>query len=135
MEKKKLSEKILKIIPSEFQEQKALVKWLTFHPMLKKYFCKIDNEGKRTDVQGCNAKKLGLRPGVSDLFIYYPIGGYHGLWLEVKRAMKYPPSARKTPTWIAQELFHEQVKSVGYEAKICYGWEDGKDIIERYISP
>ncbi len=109
------------------------MKWLTFHPMLKNYFCKIDNEGKRTQVQGWNAKLMGLRSGVSDLFIYYPTGIYHGLWLEVKRAMKYPPSARKSDTWIAQEMFHKYVKSVGYSANFCYGWEDGKDIIERYL--
>lgn len=101
--------------------------------MLRDFFCKNDNEGKRTPAQGWNLKLMGLRPGVSDIFIYYPHGAYHGLWLEVKRNMKYPPSARATPTWIAQEKFQEIVKSVGFAAHFCYGWEDGKRIVDNYL--
>lgn len=122
-----------RIVPSERQEQLALVKWLGYHPILKNYFCKNDNEGKRTPQQGANLKRLGLRPGVSDIFIYYPSNGFHGLWIEMKRNKKYTKSEMNTPTWIAQERFLESVKSVGYEAKICYGWEDGVRVIERYL--
>ena len=120
-------------IPTENQEQRALVKWLSLHPVLKDLFCKNNNEGQRTPGQTWNLKLMGLRPGVSDLFIYYPTKSFHGLWLEVKRNMNYPPSARKSDTWIAQELFHQQVKSVGYDAHFCYGWIDGKEIIEHYL--
>jgi len=79
---------------------------------------------------------MGLRPGASDLFIYYPNKSKTkaGLWLEVKRNKKYTPSERKTETWIAQEKFIETVKTVGFEGKFCYGWIDGKEIIEAYLS-
>lgn len=120
-------------IPTENQEQRALVKWLSLHPRLANFFCKNNNEGQRTPAQTWNLKLMGLRPGVSDLLIYFPTKSYPGLWLEVKRNMHYPPSARKSDTWIAQELFQEQVKSVGYAAHFCYGWIDGKEIIERYL--
>jgi len=72
-------------IPTENQEQKWLVKWLSLHPILKNFYCKNNNEGKRTDVQGYSLKLMGLRPGVSDLFICWPTNTYHGLWLEMKR--------------------------------------------------
>ena len=121
------------VAASENQEQRALVKWLNYHPILREFFCKNDNEGKRTPAQGWNLKLMGLRPGVSDLFIYYPTKAHPGLWLEVKRNMKYPPSARRTETWIAQEKFQETVKSVGFAAHFCYGWEDGKRLIEGYL--
>jgi hypothetical protein len=120
-------------IPVERVEQRALVKWLSIHPVLRDFFCKNNNEGKRTDIQTAHLKLEGLRPGVSDLFIYYPTKTYHGLWLEVKRNMVYPPSAKKTPTWVAQEAFQETVKSVGFAAHFCYGWNDGREIIQRYL--
>ncbi len=125
--------KLKETIASEREEQSALVKWMSYHPIIRDFFCKNDNEGKRTPIQGRHLKLLGLRPGVSDIFIYYPSGSYHGLWLEMKRNKKYSPSERSTSTWKAQELFQETVKSVGFAAYFCYGWADGKNIIERYL--
>jgi hypothetical protein len=122
------------LIPTENQEQRALVKWLSLHPILKDFYCKNNNEGKRTEGQTWNLKLMGLRPGVPDLFIYYPSpSGKHGLWLEMKRNMNYPPSARKGASWVLQDEFIERVKKVGFEASFCYGWEDGKRIIESYL--
>ncbi len=111
------------------------MKWLSYHPIVRDYFCKNNNEGKRTAVQGHNLKLLGLRTGVSDLFIYYPnkSRSLAGLWLEVKRNKKYSLSERSTPTWVAQEKFISNVKSVGFAAEFGYGWEDCKNIIEAYL--
>ncbi len=118
----------------ERDEQKALVRWMSYHPVIREFFCKNNNEGKRTPLQTHRLKLEGLRPHVSDIFIYYPNEKYHGLWLEVKRNKKYTTSERKTPTWIGQEAFQEAVRSVGFAAHFCYGWEDGKGVIERYLS-
>lgn len=120
-------------VPSENQEQRWLVKWMSLHPVIAEYFCKNNNEGKRTLAQGWNLKLMGLRPGVSDLFIYYPFGKFSGLWLEIKRNKAYTKSERETDTWIAQVKFQEDVKRVGYSAFFAYGWLDAKDIIERYL--
>ncbi len=76
---------------------------------------------------------MGLRPGVSDLFIYYPTNTFHGLFLEVKRDKSYTPSERSTATWIAQEEFMKHVKTVGFAGETCYGWLDGKRIVESYL--
>jgi hypothetical protein len=124
------------IIPTENQEQRALVRWLSLHPILKDFYCKNNNEGKRTDAQGRNLKLMGLRSGVSDLFIAYPskTKKYSGLWLEVKRNMRYPPSAKKSETWINQEIWINRMKSVGFDAHFCYGWVDGKNIVDAYLS-
>lgn len=112
----------------------ALVTWLNYHPLLKEFFCKNDNEGKRTPIQGHNLKRLGLRSGVSDIFIYYPTKTYHGLWLEVKRNKKYSKSERSANSWLAQEKFIDRVKSVGFAGHFCYGWNEGKEIIENYLN-
>lgn len=120
-------------IPTENQEQRWLVKWLSLHPQLKDFFCKNNNEGKRTEAQTWNLKLQGLRPGVSDLAIFYPTKKYHGLWLEVKRNMHYPPSARKGESWVNQVIWIEKMKSVGYYGDFCYGWQHGVEIIEEYL--
>lgn len=120
-------------IPSEASEQRAIVKWLSYHPVLRDYFMHITNEGKRSPVTGRHLLQLGLKPGASDLFIYYPTKAYHGLFLEVKRNKKYTPSEMKTDSWIAQEKFIETVKKVGFWGEFCYGFECGMTIIENYL--
>jgi hypothetical protein len=121
-------------VPSERQEQMALVRWLNYHIVLRDYFFKNDNEGKRSEISGYNLKMMGLLPGVSDLFIFYPTTSFYGLFLEVKRNKKYTPSERSTKTWIAQEKFIERVKDRGYAGHFCYGWIDGKAIVENYLT-
>ncbi len=120
-------------VPSEAQEQRALVKWISYHPIVRDYFCKNNNEGKRTSLQGFNLKLMGLRAGVSDLLLYYPTNRFHGLFLEVKRNRKYSKSEMLTETWIAQQEFIKRVQGVGYAAEVCYGFDDGKRIIEEYL--
>ena len=122
------------MIATENQEQRALVRWLSIHPVLKDYYFKNHNEGLRTIGQGWNLKLMGLRSGVYDLFICYPVKPWHGLFLEVKRNMRYSASQMSTDTWLAQDEFRRIVKSVGYKAEICYGWEDGKHIIDCYLN-
>lgn len=136
-----MSSKLKKTVPTENQEQRALVKWIKLQPKLRELILKIDNEGERTQAQGWHAKMMGLMPGASDLFLAVPVisprfkhGFRAGLWIEMKRAMRYPPSKRMTDTWLAQETFQERMKSVGYAAKFCYGWEDGVQAIERYLA-
>jgi hypothetical protein len=119
--------------PREWEEQTALVDWLRIHPFLKNFFCKIDNEGKRTPAQGFHAKRMGLLPGVSDLFVFWPTKSYHGLWIELKRNKKYTPSERSKPSWKDQERFIEVVKKVGFQAHFCYGCKDAIQRIEEYI--
>ncbi len=125
---------IKELIASEEVEHKCLTSWINYNPIIRDYYCKIHNEGKRTLGKGRSLKMMGLRAGVSDIFLYYPTDKYHGLWLEVKRNKNYTKSERSTPTWIAQELFMENVKSVGYDAHFCFGWIHGKEIVENYLS-
>ena len=121
------------MIPLERVEQDALVEWLSYHPVLKDYYFKTNNEGKRTSLQGCRLKKMGLRPGVSDLFIYYPTKTYHGLFLEIKRNRPYSLSEKRSNSWLAQDRFLEIVQGIGYFGAFCYGWEEGVKVIEEYL--
>jgi VRR-NUC domain len=125
--------KTKKPIASESSEQRALVKWLSYHPIVRNHFMHITNEGKRSPITGRHLLNLGLKPGASDLFIYYPTKRHHGLFLEVKRNKKYTPSEMRTESWKAQEKFLDSVKSVGFAGEVCYGAEDGIAIVARYL--
>lgn len=122
-------------IPTEAQEQRWLVKWIKSHPKLHKFVIGSRNEGKRTPAQTNNLKLMGMRVGTSDLFLAHPNNTKtkSGLWLEVKRNMKYPPSAMKTDTWMAEEEFLKDMISVGFAGEFCYGFEHGIKIIESYL--
>ena len=122
-------------IPLEYQEQRWLVKWIKCHHLIKEYVIKTNNEGVRSPQQGRMLKLMGMCVGASDLLIAYPNRNRTkaGLWLEVKRNMVYPPSAKRSASWIAEEMFIERMKIVGFDGKICYGWIDGKKIIEDYL--
>lgn len=122
-------------IPSEYQEQCAIVAWVkAAKPDLYPFLIKQTNEGKRTMIQGHHLKMMGMQAGASDLFLAYPVAKFAGLWLEIKRNRRYTPSEMRSSSWQAQIAFLGRMKSVGYCAEICYGFEDGKRIVESYLS-
>jgi hypothetical protein len=123
-----------KLIAKEHQEQVALVKWIRTQRIFDDLLIKQNNEGKRTEAQGCYLKLMGLCTGASDLFLAYPTSKHHGLWLEVKQARRYTPSEMAKSSWVAQKKFIDKMISVGFSAHFCYGWEHGKSIIEQYVS-
>ncbi|UPY96975.1 VRR-NUC domain-containing protein [Pectobacterium sp. 21LCBS03] len=73
---------------AELEEQVALIEWAdkTVIDGIKigDYLLHIPNEGKRGPKAARDAKRLGVRAGVPDLFLALPHGGYSGLWIEMK---------------------------------------------------
>jgi hypothetical protein len=61
-------------------------------------------------------KAQGLKPGIPDVCIAYPIGRYHGAYIEMKRTAKSPVSA-------AQKEWLALVASVGYYTAVAAGFE------------
>jgi len=112
-------------------EQIALVDWIQFKPKIKDYLIAIRNEGKRSKIEGHQAKLMGLRPGASDLFLAYPSNGKPGLWIELKVPARNGKPAGKPSS--EQLLFLEQMSLVGYATKICYGWHEAANTILEYI--
>jgi len=116
----------MKIIPKEHQIQKSIIEWAKYSPILREYLVCIENERKTSPIQGLNRKRMGVKSGVSDLFLAYPNGGKHGLWIELKRDKKSIVSA-------SQQSWIDKMNSISYEAKVAYGFEDAKKIIETYL--
>ncbi len=118
----------------ESQHQTLLFKWAKTHPICKDFLIAIPN-GMWTHniIQAVVMKAQGLRPGVSDMFLAYPVEGgwkqpdeFHGLWIELKKDKKGKPS-------LLQIEWLERMREVGYAAELAYGWEHAKEIILEYL--
>ena len=121
---------VLEWQPSEEQEQAAVMQWreimLPQFPELKDLI-HIPNGGLRSKTEAVRFKKLGVKAGVSDLFLPVARGGFHGLWIEMKRKRggKLSPDQKE---WI------EDMLSNGYQALRADGAEEACDIIFKYLT-
>lgn len=115
-----------KLVSPERKEQCTLVDWSQYKPIPRDYMHSIPNEGRRTIQEGAMLKRMGLRPGVSDLFLAYPAHGKHGLWIEMKIRRGGVISTEQR-TWI------NRMNAVGYVAVVAKGWEHAVQLIESYL--
>ena len=116
-------------IPTEAQEQQALIEWATLaahkHPELA-LLTHIANEGKRSGRTGAQLVRMGLRKGFPDLLLPVARGGYHSLAIELKRS-------KGGKTSDAQRWWINRLLEQGYYATVCYGWQDARRVIEDYL--
>lgn len=114
----------------ELEEQAALITWANKTDIggvrIGEYLIHIPNEGKRGPKARKDVKRLGLRAGVSDLFLALPRGGYAGLWLEMK-AIDGKPTAEQV-SWLNKMI------GSGYAAVLCYGFDQAKERIMAYVN-
>jgi VRR-NUC domain len=111
--------------PLEAKEQEALIRWSQYHK-LGEYLFAIPNGGLRDKRTARRLKLQGVKPGVSDLFFAYPCNGKHGLFIEIKRQ----GTGKLTKE---QKEFMDRCLSVGYEAKVAYGWKEAVYILQTYL--
>ena len=112
---------------TESNEQIAAMDWLRAqHPKIALHTLHIGNERKATYYAGYIMKRMGVLKGASDLFMAYPSGGFHGLFIEVK-------SKTGRPT-VEQKEFIDRMNSVGYMAKICYGADEVINTMKDYLA-
>ena len=109
-------------LSSEELEQAAVVSWCDVKSIP---IVHIPNEGKRSVGYAARLKRMGLRPGFPDLFIPLARGIYHGLFIEMKYA-----GGRASG---AQEGWLRLLSREGYAVSICYGFDEAKRIIEKYL--
>ena len=112
---------------TESNEQIAAMEWLRMkHPDIALHTMHIGNERKATYYMGYIMKQMGVLKGASDLFMAWPNGGYHGLFIEVKSLTGKP-----TPD---QKAFIQRMVDKGYYACICYGAEEVISTMKYYIN-
>jgi hypothetical protein len=112
---------------TESNEQIAAMDWLRAqHPNIALHTLHIGNERKASYYAGYIMKRMGVLKGASDLFMAWPNGGYHGLFIEVKSKIGRPSPEQKA--------FLQRMSEVGYRAEICYGAEEVISTIKDYLS-
>lgn len=75
-------------VPTESVEQQCLFRWAAFqsgkYPELKLLY-HVPNGGSRKKSEAGRFKAEGVKAGVPDLCLPVARGGYHGLYIELKR--------------------------------------------------
>lgn len=110
------------MVASEAQEQEAFVCYCdargipVFH---------IPNGGRRNAREAAHLKRLGVRPGVPDLFVPIPSSGMHGLFIEMKSK-----SGRTTEL---QQGWLRLLADSGYGAVVCHGADEAVRALGSYM--
>jgi len=109
---------------SEHAEQVALFDVLAMHPECK-WIHAVPNGFYSTPAQKAKMGYEGLRKGVWDIFVPYPRGKYHGMYVE----MKYG----KNKLTAEQVEFGAFVEAQGYKTFVAYGWFEAYTAIMDYL--
>ena len=112
------------MIKSEHQEQVSVIQWMRMQYPKITIFA-IPNAAKRSPQLASYMKAEGMLAGTSDLFIMKPMGKYHGLFIEMKSA-----GGKVSPS---QKEFIEKANFEGYLAKVCFSFEEAKEVIKNYL--
>jgi hypothetical protein len=111
---------------SEHAEQVATIQWFRMqYPKYTKYLWAIPNGGSRHIVAAVKLKAEGVMPGVSDCFLMIPKDGWHGLFIEMK-----VKGGRLSDS---QKEFMGAATLMGYQAVVCYGFDEAKKAINEYL--
>jgi hypothetical protein len=115
-------------IPTEESEQMALITWLSdlARHIADLLFFAIPNGGIRPMVTAKKLKAAGVKAGVPDLFIATARGGYHGLFIEMKRTTGGQVSSFQKQ-WLAD------LAANGYQVYVCKGANAAAEVILKYL--
>ena len=118
----------IRLIPTEDEEQIWLFLWAKINsgkwPELA-LMHHIPNGGMRSKSEAARFKAMGVKRGVSDVFLPVSKGGYHGLYIELKA--KDGRLEKEQKEWIAA------VREQGYYAAVCYGGFEAANLVEAYM--
>lgn len=126
---------------TEDQEQMRVVEWCRtsdwkrINAGLPEYglglIFHIPNGGWRSKSEAARLKAMGVKAGVSDLFLPIPVGELHGLWIE----MKAPASETTKAGTVSKEQSQwlEMMAMSGYGAAVAFGADEAISIIKEYM--
>lgn len=117
-------------LPTESEEQIAIFQWAAYaeaaHPDLRLLY-HVPNGGYRNIATAARLKAEGVRHGVPDIVLPVARGGYHGMYLELKRSR----GGRLSPE---QAEWLDALTAQGYYAVRCDGAEAAIETIRRYLA-
>lgn len=116
-------------VPLEDTEQRIIFQWAAMetaaHPELGLLYA-IPNGGKRAIKTAIALKAQGVKAGVPDMCLPVARGGYHGLYIELKR-QKGGTVSETQKSWIT--ALAEQ----GYKAAVCRSAGEAIGMIKEYL--
>lgn len=115
--------------PTEAQEQRDLFRWAAYESGMYPELClmyHIPNEGKRSTTTGARMRLEGMKKGVPDICLPVARGGFHALYIEMKRTKGGRVSED-------QQLWLARLSRAGNKAVVCKGWEAAKNEIIAYL--
>lgn len=133
--------------PTEHVEQTILFKWASFvsadnvvcidekipkilingqQMSIIDFLYAVPNGGKRSIKTAADLKAEGVKAGVPDISLPYPTRKHHGLFIEMKRKQGGRVSDE-------QKIWLEYLNKVGYLAVVCKGYEQARELIEKYL--
>lgn len=110
---------------TEKDEQIALFDWAQYRTDLQRMF-HITNEGRRSVQHTMSLLRQGMKPGVPDNMLPLARGGYHGLFIELKRSS----GGRLSPE---QKDWQAALLEEGYAVAVCKGFEEARETIDWYV--
>lgn len=115
--------------PTEHAEQCALMDWAQMaygkHPELRWLYA-IPNGGFRAMSTAVKLKAEGVKKGVPDLHLPVARGGFHSLYIEMKRTKR----GRLDPEQADCIAF---LREQGHRVEVCKGWVQAKDVLLDYL--
>lgn len=117
-------------VPKESEEQAWLFEWAAYqvgkYPELE-LMHHVPNGGSRNKAEAAKLKAQGVKAGVPDIVLPVARGGYHGLYIELKRLQGGKVS-------MEQEKWMAKLKGQGYCAKELLGWKAAAEYILWYLN-
>lgn len=117
-------------MPTEEQEQIGLFNWarsMSFAIPELDLLYHVPNGGQRSSREGYFLKAAGVKSGVPDICLPVARGGYHALYIELKR-LKRGRLTENQRWWI------RRLQAEGIRAVICAGRETAQAEILSYLS-
>lgn len=126
--------------PLETVEQQSLFAWAalmeTKHPELKDLFA-VPNGAFKSKAMAAKFQREGLKPGVPDIILPHARGGYHSLYVEMKRKrMKGKRVELRVGTRPSEEQldWHLRLRAAGNCVFVAYGWQEAAEYITGYLA-
>ncbi|MGB2246172.1 MAG: VRR-NUC domain-containing protein [Alcanivorax sediminis] len=123
-----------KPVPTEHEEQKAVIQWFNVqHKTMKGRLVAVPNGAHLAGSKAQRAAKItrmkaeGLSPGFPDLLLPVARGGFHGLAIEMKR-VKGSSTSDEQLEWL------DFLARQGYLAVLCKGADAAIDTIQAYLA-
>jgi hypothetical protein len=78
--------------------------------------------------EAVNAKRTGLKRGVPDMFLPVAVGGWHGLFVELKR-----DGGTRSDLKPEQVDWLQRLQAAGYQTAVAFGWREAVAEIAGYL--